>query len=149
MPVNIAKVGAVGATDHNNDTAAAPDAQEARLAIAKWLYWSRGLRLHTLDRNLFSEPAWDLLLDLYIREKSGSRSSVTSACIGSRAPHTTALRHISALCKSKWISRIPDDADKRRFWLALTPLATAKLDRHFDQLVATGGFVSAGMELLD
>ena len=139
----------MGATDHANDTAASPSAQEARLAVAKWLYWSRGLRLHTLDRNLFSEPAWDLLLDLYIREKSGSRSSVTSACIGSRAPHTTALRHISALCKSKWISRIPDDADKRRFWLALTPMAMTKLDQHFDQLVATAGFVSVGMELLD
>lgn len=117
--------------------------------MAKWLYWSRGLRPQTLASGLFGEPAWDLLLDLYIREKSGSRSSVTSACIGSRAPHTTALRHISALCRSKWISRIADDADKRRFWLALTPTAVAKLDRHFDRLVASAGFVSVDLQLLE
>lgn len=119
------------------------------MAVAKWLYWSRGLRSSTLAGSLFGEPAWDLLLDLYIREKSGSRSSVTSACIGSRAPHTTALRHISALCRSKWISRIPDDADKRRFWLALTPTSVTKLDRHFDQLVTTAGFVSVDLQLLE
>lgn len=109
---------------------------DVRLTIAQWLYWSRGVRPETLSSSLFGEPAWDLLLDLYIREKSGSRSSVTSACIGSRAPHTTALRHIEALRRSGWIKRIPDEADKRRFWLALTPTAIVKLDHHFDQLAA-------------
>lgn len=112
------------------------DHSDIRLTIARWLYWSRGVRPETLSSSLFGEPAWDLLLDLYIRAKSGSRSSVTSACIGSRAPHTTALRHIEALRRSGWIKRIPDEADKRRFWLALTPTAIAKLDHHFDQLAA-------------
>lgn len=115
---------------------------DIRLTIARWLYWSRGVRPETLSSSLFGEPAWDLLLDLYIREKSGSRSSVTSACIGSRAPHTTALRHIEALRRSGWIKRIPDEADKRRFWLALTPTAIAKLDYHFDQLAAAASTMS-------
>ena len=101
------------------------------------------MRPITLSEGIFGEPAWDLLLDLYIREKSGARSSVTSACIGSRAPHTTALRHISALCKSGWVKRIPDEADKRRFWLVLTATAINKLDRHFDTLAATLDFPSA------
>ncbi len=117
---------------------------DARLAVAKWLYWSRGLRPDTLSDNMFGEPAWDLLLDLYIRGKSGSRSSVTSACIGSRSPHTTALRHISALCEANWIRRIPDETDRRRFWLALTGNAMEKLDGHFDRLAATADFRSVG-----
>ena len=133
----------------DDQTEPSANAQEARLALARWLYWSRGLRPRTLDSDLFGEPAWDLLLDLYIRDKSGSRSSVTSACIGSRAPHTTALRHIAALSRSNWISRVPDEGDKRRFWLALTPQAIAKLDRHFDQLVATAAFVPPELHLLD
>ena len=127
----------------------APDLPEGHLdtraTIAKWLYWSRGLRPKTLSCNLFGEPAWDLLLDLYIREKSGSRSSVTSACIGSRAPHTTALRHIEALRRSGWIKRIADEGDKRRFWLALTPMAVAKLDHHFDQLATPAVAMSLGL----
>jgi hypothetical protein len=122
---------------------------EARLVIARWLYWSRGIRLTTLSPGLFGEPAWDLLLDLYIREKTGSRSSVTSACIGSRAPHTTALRHIEGLRQSGWIERIPDEADKRRFWLALTPTAIDKLDRHFDDLAAATAFMPFTLPELD
>ena len=116
------------------------NANQARLAVARWLYWARGLRSITLSDTLFGEPGWDVLLDLYIQEKSGSRSSVTSACIGSRAPHTTALRHITALCKSGWIVRIADETDKRRFWLALTPIALKKLDGHFDTLATSVDF---------
>jgi hypothetical protein len=123
------------------------DPHEGRLAVAKWLYWSRGLRLATLAPSLFGEPAWDLLLDLFIREKTGSRSSVTSACIGSRVPHTTALRHITALSKSGWVVRIPDEGDKRRFWLALSPTALKKLDAHFDSLAATADFFTAAIEI--
>lgn len=122
---------------------------EARLTVAKWLYWSRGIRPDTLAGDMFGEPAWDLLLDLYIRGKSGSRSSVTSACIGSRAPHTTALRHISTLCKAGWIMRIPDETDRRRFWLALTATAIRKLDRHFDRLAATADFRLVGIPPLE
>jgi hypothetical protein len=118
-------------------------AQAARVATARWLYWSRGLRPFTLEGDIFGEPAWDLLLDLYIREKSGARSSVTSACIGSRAPHTTALRHIAALCRKGWITRLPDEADKRRFWLVLTSAAIEKLDQHFDKLAETVDFPTA------
>lgn len=123
--------------------------QDARVAIARWLYWSRGVRPTTLSPGLFGEPAWDLLLDLYIREKTGSRSSVTSACIGSRAPHTTALRHIEGLRQSGWIERIPDEADKRRFWLALTPTAIDKLDHHFDHLAAAAAFIPFNLPDLD
>lgn len=119
---------------------------EARLAVAKWLYWSRGLRPTTLAANMFGEPSWDLLLDLYIRDKTGARSSVTSACIGSRVPHTTALRHIAALSKAGWIARIPDEGDRRRFWLALSPMALKKLDAHFDNLAATANFSLADLE---
>jgi DNA-binding MarR family transcriptional regulator len=124
----------------------ARNSHEARLAVAKWLYWSRGLRPTTLAASMFGEPAWDLLLDLYIREKTGARSSVTSACIGSRVPHTTALRHIAAMSKAGWIVRIPDEGDKRRFWLALSPMAVKKLDGHFDNLAATANFSLAELE---
>ncbi len=123
-----------------DDPAGRDDAQAARLAAAKWLYWSRGVRFDSLSSDLFGEPAWDLLLDLYIQEKSGARSSVTSACIAARVPHTTALRHISALCKANWVTRVQDEADRRRYWLALTPQAVKKLDRHFDQLAKTVAF---------
>lgn len=136
-------------TQSSSSTERARNSHEARLAVAKWLYWSRGLRRTTLGSSMFAEPSWDLLLDLYIREKTGARSSVTSACIGSRVPHTTALRHIAALSKAVWIVRIPDEGDKRRFWLALSPMALKKLDAHFDSLAATADFTLADLEATD
>ena len=111
-------------------------ASEQRHNLARWLYWSREIRPPMGD-GLFGEPGWDLLLDLYIREKSGARSSVTSACIGSRAPHTTALRYVAALCDSGWVERVADPTDKRRHWLSLSGKAVNKLDRYFDRLLDT------------
>lgn len=112
------------------------NATEQRLNLARWIYWSREIRPAFGDQ-LYGEPAWDLLLDLYLRQKTGSRSSVTSACIGSRAPHTTALRYVATLCDAGWLERVVDDADRRRNWLSLTPEAESKLDRYFDRLLAT------------
>ena len=112
------------------------NATEQRLNLARWLYWSREIR-PPFGGQLYGEPGWDLLLDLYLRQKIGSRSSVTSACIGSRAPHTTALRYVATLCGAGWLERVVDDADRRRNWLSLTPEAEARLDRYFDRLLAT------------
>lgn len=107
-----------------------------RLNLARWLYWAREIRPPFGDQ-LYGEPGWDLLLDLYLRQKTDSRSSVTSACIGSRAPHTTALRYVATLCDAGWLERVVDEADRRRNWLSLTPEAEAQLDRYFDRLLAT------------
>jgi hypothetical protein len=120
------------------DKEAPAAAQDARRMLAKWLYWSRGVRPE-LGEGLFGEPGWDLLLDLYIREKSGSRSSVTSACIGSRAPHTTALRYVTAMVEAGWLERTADPSDKRRHWLSLSETGLKKLDRYFDRLLLTLG----------
>lgn len=109
---------------------------ERRLNLARWLYWAREIR-PTIDQQLYGEPAWDMLLDLYLRQKTGTRSSVTSACIGSRAPHTTALRYVAALCDAGWLERVVDDSDRRRNWLSLSADGESRLDRYFDRLLAT------------
>ena len=45
----------------------------------------------------FREPTWDILLDLYLAAAKGRPVSVSSACIGSGAPQTTAIRHLAEL----------------------------------------------------
>lgn len=70
---------------------------------------------------LFGEPAWDILLDLFIAAKERRRVSVTSACIGSAVPSTTALRWISILEKQGFLSREADPGDARRVYVRLSP----------------------------
>ena len=69
---------------------------------------------------VFSDPAWDILVDLLDGSLKGVPISVTSACIASGVPHTTALRYIRILEDNGMISRGPDPKDGRRVYLELT-----------------------------
>lgn len=100
----------------------------------------RGILQARLERNsffpadLFSDPAWDMLLDLYAAELSQVRVSVTSLCIASNAPTSTALRWISALEQQQLIERRADPLDGRRFFLSLTREAIDRFERYFAAL---------------
>jgi DNA-binding MarR family transcriptional regulator len=79
------------------------------------------------DRNLFGEPSWNILLDLFEARARGNSVSVTSACVGSGVPATTALRYISALVESGWVVRHPHPWDNRVSLLTLSDDATEKM----------------------
>lgn len=72
------------------------------------------------QRELFGEPAWEMLLDLAVAEEEGSRLSVSSVCIGSCAPPSTALRYIKAMETSGLVARVGDVTDARRSYVRLT-----------------------------
>ena len=90
--------------------------------IAKSEYKSRRFRDGLFKtEGLFSDPAWDILLDLFIAYVGGKGIAISSACIASCVPATTALRWIDALAFSGVVSRYPDPKDRRRSLLKLTP----------------------------
>ena len=99
-----------------------------RLAVEE--YRSRQRRRDYIRADFFGEPAWDMLLDLYAKTRVGSNVSVTSACIASGVPGTTALRYIGELQTSGYIVAIQDEIDQRRRWLKLTPLAVSSIERY-------------------
>lgn len=105
-----------------------------RLAVARWLYTSRGDRPAGEIDDLFGEPAWDVLLDLYIAHCCGKRTAVSSACLAARVPPTTALRYIKSLCEKGMAERFPDERDRRRLWLQLSPRAIRAMDEYIDRL---------------
>ena len=81
--------------------------------------------------NIFADPAWDILLDLYAAELAQIRVSVTSLCIASNVPHTTALRCINSLEAGNLIKRDPDLLDRRRFFISLTQSAIRSFEEYF------------------
>lgn len=89
------------------------------------------------DDALFGEPAWDLLLDLFIAAKEGKRVPVTSACIGAAVPTTTALRWLAILEDRGLIVREGDPADARRVFVRLSADAYARMIAYFAR--AAGG----------
>ncbi len=70
--------------------------------------------------NLFNDPSWDILIDLYASAGRNRLVSITSACLASVAPTSTALRHIDRLIAQNLIQRIEDARDRRRIYLTLT-----------------------------
>ena len=92
---------------------------------------------------LFADPAWDLLLDLYLAHLNGTSISVTSACIAACVPPTTALRWISKLEKARLVERSSDVLDQRRIYLHLTDAAVESMRKW---IVEASGGVRDGME---
>lgn len=72
------------------------------------------------DSSLFGEPGWDILLDMMISEYRSKKLSVSSVCIGSNVPMTTALRWLSILEERGLIFRESDSSDGRRSFVRLT-----------------------------
>lgn len=70
---------------------------------------------------LFGEPAWDMLLDLFIHEADARPVSTSSACIASGLPMTSALRLLQNLCDAGLVTREPDREDGRRNFIRLAP----------------------------
>ncbi|WP_394657930.1 winged helix DNA-binding protein [uncultured Novosphingobium sp.] len=102
------------------ETASSPSRPRDRIDFAEKLYNLRSARAETFGHDLFGEPAWDILLDLFIQKGRGRRVSVTSACIASNVPATTALRWISILGDRGLIEKRNDPEDKRRTFLEIS-----------------------------
>lgn len=90
----------------------------SRLAIEE--YQERRRRSKYFDVDLFGEPAWDMLLDLFVAGAVERRLSVTALCYGSGSSQTTALRWLGVLESKGLVGRSADKLDKRRVWVMLT-----------------------------
>ncbi len=106
-----------------------PDPQVVRQMIA-----NRQARAKFFDPALFGEPAWDMLLDLTAAHGEGVRVSVTSLCIAAAVPATTALRWLTQMVESGVFQRVPDPADRRRAFIALSANAIAAMAAYFANL---------------
>jgi len=100
----------------------------AQLEKARHIQAQRRLRDEVLGAELFGDPGWDLMLDLYIAQASGKRVSVTSAAIGSGKPMSTGLRWVKLLIEHCLIIREADPHDGRRSYLHLTDSALDALE---------------------
>jgi hypothetical protein len=94
----------------------------------------RQLRARFFDGDLFGDPAWDMLLDLTAARAEHTRVSVTSLCIASGVPPTTALRWIGQMTEAGLFERVEDETDRRRAFVALTDKAADAMARFFAEL---------------
>ncbi|MDE2403467.1 MAG: winged helix DNA-binding protein [Sphingomonadales bacterium] len=100
--------------------------------IARRAYGDRRRRAAVFgDEALFGEPAWDVLLDLFVAAQEGKRVAVTSACIGAAVPATTALRWLAVLERKGLVRREADADDARRVFVRLSGEGFRRMAAYF------------------
>ncbi len=102
-----------------------PSTSDVALAILK----ARRERDRLLGGSLFGEPIWDMLLDLFAHASIRRRVSVSSLCLASAVPQTTALRQMRVMESHGMITRRADPLDSRRVFVELSTEWYSRVDK--------------------
>ncbi|GAA4030465.1 hypothetical protein GCM10022281_07340 [Sphingomonas rosea] len=97
---------------------------------------ARRLRGSFFPADLFADPAWDIMLDLYQAELTQYRVPVSSLCIASGVPATTALRWIRTMTERGLLVRRDDPRDGRRVFVEMSPETSAAMRHYFAEVGA-------------
>lgn len=84
-------------------------------------------RTGALTGILEPDASWSMLSELLRARLSRRRVSVTSLCLASKSPVTTALRRIERLLEAGLVSCTQDPKDRRRKYIELTDEGTTRL----------------------
>ena len=106
-----------------------PDSRLVRKIIS-----NRKARSQFFDGELFADPAWDMLLDLTAARVERTRISVTSLCIASGVPPTTALRWMGVMVDAGIFERTSDELDARRKFVRLSNKGAECIARYFEKI---------------
>ena len=114
------------------------DASTDHIRAVKSVLRARRRRDRLFDGEVFADPAWDMLLELYALHLDNRRESISSLCIAAQVPATTALRWIVRLEQDGLAVRSDDPKDGRRSWIELTDKGVERMRGYFEMLAAGG-----------
>jgi DNA-binding MarR family transcriptional regulator len=125
------------ALDKNiNVPAASTDALLAeRLNVAIAWIGARAKRDEAFGDDLFFDPAWSILLELYVHHRQRTAMSITSLCVAAKIPPSTGLRWIALLEKRGLVKREADPFDRRKSYAILTDEAVDRVERAMDDVL--------------
>lgn len=102
--------------------------------LVKAAIGARRKREAIFGQDLFADPAWDVLLELYAAKLAQRRVPTSELCKAAAVPGTTALRWIEKLDRLALVRRLADPLDARRVFVELTPRATAAMESYFNDM---------------
>jgi DNA-binding MarR family transcriptional regulator len=111
-----------------------PKQRELLHEHARQIRFSRDLRQKSFDRNIFGEPAWDILLALYVidgdqrRLNNGELAKLTGLAMA------IALRWLDYLEEQGLIDRNPNPFDQRTAYVELSNNGRDAMDRYLMQM---------------
>lgn len=141
-----------GSDKTGNEASDAPplggNEKEQLAAIAQSEFHNRRRRDSLIRYDLFAEPAWDMLLDLYIQHHRGQPVAVDRLCTAAATASTTALRWLGLLIEKELVTRSSSAEDDGIPRVVLSDRGISEMERylrdflHRDQL---GGDIAAAL----
>jgi DNA repair protein RadC len=80
---------------------------------------------------LFGEPAWQMLLDLFIHDGDDVPLSMSALSAAAGIPSSSAMKLVQRLCDAGLLERTIDMFDRRRSLVRLAPEVAHKLRAYF------------------
>jgi hypothetical protein len=106
--------------------------------FARQILAGRRQRERFFDPLLFSNPAWDVLLNLYVAEADGRLLSVLDCCIVPGVPQGVVLRWLGYLKQEEMVSEVPDPIDPRRSVIRLSESTRLAISAYLGSLISLG-----------
>lgn len=104
------------------------------LDLAKRALLERRLRSNHLTKAIFGEPAWDVLLVLYIADFVGGKQTISNVASLVDVPVSTVVRWVRQLERENLATREPHPHDRRMIFVRLGERGREVLDRYFSSL---------------
>ena len=105
-----------------------PGDRQSLVSKAQMVLSSRLVRERYFHRDLFGEPAWEILLALYVIEDSGARFTISKLAECINAPLSTVVRWVKALEEQSLVSRVNHPTDRRIIFIRLLDKGRKALD---------------------
>jgi DNA-binding MarR family transcriptional regulator len=99
--------------------------------LVNWEVKIRRARQAHMAKGLFDWPAWDMLLDLTLAERSQRSLCASDLANGANVALTSGLRAVDNLVRSGMASRESDSKDRRRSLIKLTPEGRSTIESYF------------------
>ena len=111
------------------------------VTFAQCMYRQRMGRNEHFSAGFANEPAWDMMLDLFVLRHQGKQVTVSGACLASNGPATTALRYLQWLEEQDFIQKWASHTDKRVQMVELTDKGMGLMSSYLASCIQT--FLSA------
>ena len=106
--------------------------------FARQIIAGRKQRDRYFDPMLFSNPAWDILLNLYVADAEGRAITVLDSCTVSTVPQGVALRWLGYLKQEEMVIEAPDPGRPRQTLLRLSDQTRLTISSYLGSLTSLG-----------
>lgn len=124
------------------EAASAPVGQDI-VAAARRSVAALRERERLFGAGLFTDPAWTILLQLFVVGEEGRKAKAECLCAAAAVPEAVAIRCIALLVSAKLVKRRAQSGDSAGTYLELTEAGRGRLCEYFSRLAAGGGGAAA------